>query len=936
MLRKTFSVAFKTLYLIKIVFTIGFLFFTGNVLSQTVYVDSSIAVSGDGSSWANAYKELRTATKAAQTNLTITEVDIAKGTYLPTDNFNLDSTFCIFRGNLKLMGGYPNGGGVRDYISNPVYLDGLLATTAVAIRVIVIAGLPATADSVILDGINVRNGDARSLSVKTFNGQSISSNTGSGLCMQGNLNGNKIVIRNCTFSNNRATAGAGVYNRSNTGSPLFSNCHFINNIGHGGLSTGTNSYGAGLYNSQSSPIITDCIFSGNSFDRSGYGIGIYNEASSIFVTNCSFINNHGSSEGAGIANYVGASAAITNCTFDANNCSGIFGGQGDGGAIANVTSSMNIDKCLFSRNVGITGGGIYTDHSSLTLKNSTFYGNVTNNSGTFPGGGGISVIAGSPIISNCSFIKDTTTKYGGAIGTFNGAQPLVSNCTFYGNFCQFLSSQGGAVYSADSSGGKYKNCLFWKDTVANTFPPTYSEFYSLNNGSRPAYPQPSISYSIIKTPFPIQNVIDSGNNSNNYPLFVDTTVAGIPGVDGIYGTADDGLRLQSCSPGIDAGLNSAIPAGVTTDIKGDTRISNNSVDIGAYENVSPVIAGATTNALNGDSTFKSVYGLIDIMSNCRLIASITPSGTNPLANGIFAKVSVDDAATAFPRPYVLRYYDINPSQNAATATATIKLYFTQADFDAYNLIRGTYPSMPIDATDAANYKANIIVHQFHGVNDLGNEVIVIPTAVTWNNTNTWWEVSFNVTGFSRFYLSTVTTPIPVVLEYFTGQKINNSVLVNWKADCSNSALSTFTLEKSNDATRFADIYTTTSTEQRCLQPFSFTDNNLFSGRNFYRLKMTDMNGKLIYSNILFFNNGKPEEIYITPTLLHRNEMLHIAVQQNGYNLSVYNVNGSMLIKQQLSSGINNINMPVTTAGTYFYRITDTHNMKIKTGKLIVQ
>ena len=48
--------------------------------------------------------------------------------------------------------------------------------------------------------------------------------------------------------------------------------------------------------------------------------------------------------------------------------------------------------------------------------------------------------------------------------------------------------------------------------------------------------------------------------------------------------ANGNIRLQPCSPAINAGDNSAVPAGITTDLDGNPRFYNNgTVDMGAYE-----------------------------------------------------------------------------------------------------------------------------------------------------------------------------------------------------------------------------------------------------------------------------------------------------------------------------------------------------------------
>jgi hypothetical protein len=74
------------------------------------------------------------------------------------------------------------------------------------------------------------------------------------------------------------------------------------------------------------------------------------------------------------------------------------------------------------------------------------------------------------------------------------------------------------------------------------------------------------------------------------PMFVDSD-----GSDDVSGTEDDNLRLLADSPGIDAGINSGVPVGITTDLDGFPRFVEATwapntgsgdppiVDMGAYE-----------------------------------------------------------------------------------------------------------------------------------------------------------------------------------------------------------------------------------------------------------------------------------------------------------------------------------------------------------------
>jgi hypothetical protein len=69
-----------------------------------------------------------------------------------------------------------------------------------------------------------------------------------------NVNGSPTVT-NCTFSENSAGVGGGMYNVS--ASPTVTNCTFTSN-------TASNSGGGGMCNGNASPTVTNCILWGNS------------------------------------------------------------------------------------------------------------------------------------------------------------------------------------------------------------------------------------------------------------------------------------------------------------------------------------------------------------------------------------------------------------------------------------------------------------------------------------------------------------------------------------------------------------------------------------------------------------------------------------------------------------------------------------------------
>jgi PKD repeat protein len=79
-------------------------------------------------------------------------------------------------------------------------------------------------------------------------------------------------------------------------------------------------------------------------------------------------------------------------------------------------------------------------------------------------------------------------------------------------------------------------------------------------------------------------------------LFVDAD-----GIDDMFGTEDDNLYLLPGSPCIDTGDNSVIPESVLTDLDGNPRIVNNTVDMGAFETYAAPISNFAATPRSGNS-----------------------------------------------------------------------------------------------------------------------------------------------------------------------------------------------------------------------------------------------------------------------------------------------------------------------------------------------
>jgi parallel beta-helix repeat protein len=274
-----------------------------------IYVDDDANGANDGSSWSNAFIYLQDALYAvANIGGDVNDVWVAQGTYKPdrgqhqtpgdrNASFYLQSGVTIYGGFAGFGAPEPN---IRDPKNYQTILSGDLNgddfsggdPNENSYHVVTASGTGSTA---ILDGFTVTAGKANGSSSRGY---------GAGMY---NSSGSPTLI-NCTFSENSAYDGSGIYNYSGS-SPTLTNCTFSENSALSGS-------GGGMFNGPDcNPTLTNCTFSNN--DANTGGGGMYNQSGSPTVTNCTFTGNSATSSGGGMCNLGGGGGnlTVTNCTF---------------------------------------------------------------------------------------------------------------------------------------------------------------------------------------------------------------------------------------------------------------------------------------------------------------------------------------------------------------------------------------------------------------------------------------------------------------------------------------------------------------------------------------------------------------------------------------------------------------------------------------------
>lgn len=379
-----------------------------NAQGGTLYVNSSVAQGGDGSSWESAYNSLQTAIDNASDG---DEIWVAAGTYYPekitlssgtpTDR---DKAFVLPAG-VKIYGGFSATGdptmAERDWETYETILSGNLdyltdpddnSNTNNAHHVILALGIDNSAE---LDGFTIQGGNAN-LSSNINIGGNIGRNTGAGLFMRSA----SPTLRNLNFKNNSSNSYGGALSAEANSVLNISEATFHNNnVNSGG-------YGGAMYLTATTGQMHNIVMSGNGTTSTYGGAISIIGGSNISIQNAEIYGNGRTSTNGGAVYVAGASKMQMSKAKMYNNLSA------NGGAVysTNVNTIDMLDVIIYGNSAASAGGGIWlnTNNNTINLTNVTI---ADNTAGNIANGYGI-YISNNVIIKvyNSIIWSDSTTS----------------------------------------------------------------------------------------------------------------------------------------------------------------------------------------------------------------------------------------------------------------------------------------------------------------------------------------------------------------------------------------------------------------------------------------------------------------------------------------------------------------------------------------------
>jgi hypothetical protein len=295
---------------------------------------------------------------------------------------------------------------------------------------------------------------------------------------------------------------------------------------------------------------------------------------------------------------------------------------------------------------------------------------------------------------------------------------------------------------------------------------------------------------------------------------------------------------------------------------------------GALLSLNPItMPAAFTTCTQAATVNNNIY----LNSSCELITKTVPAGSNPLTGNVTGQVWIENSVPTYDnQPFVARHYQITPASNTATATGTVNLYFSQADFDAFNAAPGSTLKLPTGTSDNIG-KSNLRIGRYVGNSSngsglpgsyTGNIAVIVPNSVTWSAVDNRWIVTFNATGFGGFIVQTSAISLPVNLLAFNGRLVNDDTHLQWKTT-SETNNDYFDIERSLDGKTFAATGRVTGNNGTSTQTYNWVDAGaaqLPTSKIYYRLKIVSTTGEVEYSTVVIISvstSGSPV-VNVTP------------------------------------------------------------------------
>lgn len=315
-----------------------------------------------------------------------------------------------------------------------------------------------------------------------------------------------------------------------------------------------------------------------------------------------------------------------------------------------------------------------------------------------------------------------------------------------------------------------------------------------------------------------------------------------------------------------------------------------------------------------------------VNSSGQLIAMVRNTGTGTTAGGYSGRsVTINTAAIRQNNsvPYLDRNFLIN---NTSTGPYEVIFPFLSTELTALTTAAPgtTLANLKVTRQSGTTCAANFGMAT-------GTNTVITPTA-TGNANGVAW-VRFNTTGFSNFYLNGLPAPLSIDLKTISASNVGERNRVDWTT-ASEDKGDVFEIERSTDGENFERIGI--SKANGTASEYVYWDAAPFSGTNYYRLKLVNIDGSESYTQVVtaLVKSGTAFTVNAYPNPVKDVLTVKILGEASGNGqVIISDVTGKVVRSVVLTADKADIDMSGLTNGVYMVRYTDnTHTQTIKINK----
>ncbi len=362
-------------------------------------------------------------------------------------------------------------------------------------------------------------------------------------------------------------------------------------------------------------------------------------------------------------------------------------------------------------------------------------------------------------------------------------------------------------------------------------------------------------------------------------------------------------------------------------------------DINIFDKAA-IYSGA--NVTSGLTQTVSGSNWIHFTMGGKRIASINPHGQNLGTTSVKVYFNTGAIRNVNNQYYLDRNIVIQPA-NAPTAPVSVRYYFLDKEVKkliaatgcgACTTIGDAYASGVTQYSNAPAEEDGNLANNIHGLYRYilpHTELSIIPY-------DSGYYAEYTVNRFSEFWINgggvTADQPLPLLLEQFTATRSGSQGLLQWTTSQEENT-SEFGIEKSENGISFYPIGSVAASGTSSIPVnYQFTDKNLVTGKNYYRLKMTDLDGQFSYSpvrTIDYSDNNFSISVYPNPV---NQGVVHIVTSAICTRLDLFDISGRQIRGQNAFGLQNTVSVSGLTPGIYLLHIQTAAGRKIE--KILIE